>query len=298
MSAAPNHPLVTTNHDETSMGLDLLPVITNHDKAMMSDDIRAQLRAFSLERSEGPDANIIRALYASFDEHNGRFWGGGLLPVPILVTNPHTTRAFADASEFSGFGCKQQMRMRTACARGSYPTKFEPGKRGFWRMRPGHRFEDRVRWLSDVVLHEMIHLWLNQIDAPGRNEHQGHGAIFTAECNRIGTELGLLPVRIRRRNSDPRETPASPQWPHCVRPGGMYGAFYGDLWEWVPGEGEEVEPSQLQKLLAAYTALVKVWIDPATTDEDRERFMSIIKGSARDTPGPSVMISHDMGLAA
>src|ERR671914_804974 len=115
----------------------------------------------------------------------------------------------------------------------------------------------------------MVHLWLNQIEAPGRHEHQGHGAVFTAECNRIGAELGLPPVRSRRRKGDLRDAPISSQWPFCVRPGGEYGGFYGDLWERVPGEEEEPEPSQLQKLLETYAAFVRIWIDPATTDEDR-----------------------------
>jgi hypothetical protein len=85
----------------------------------MNDElIREQLRAFSLKDAEGPDRDVIRACYAFFDRHNEAFWGGELRPVPILVTPPTSPRAYADAAEFSGFGCKQQMRVRPTCARG------------------------------------------------------------------------------------------------------------------------------------------------------------------------------------
>ena len=38
-------------------------------------DIRDQIRAFSLSRAEGPDREIIRALYRMEDEINQRFFG-------------------------------------------------------------------------------------------------------------------------------------------------------------------------------------------------------------------------------
>jgi hypothetical protein len=217
-------------------------------------DIRAAIRDFSLREAEGPDRELIIALYEAFDEHNARFWDSALTPVPILITPPTSPKAFADASEFSGFGCRQQLRMRPACARGVYPigaygTAPKPG----WRMLPGHPLKDRLRWLSDVVLHEMVHLWLNQIEHPDRHDHQGHGKPFCAECNRISSMMSpALPnVVPRRRKGQAASLPIGAQWPHNVRPGGEHGPCYGLLWELISGE-EELDDGGFAALCVAH----------------------------------------------
>jgi hypothetical protein len=235
-------------------------VMTNGD-----EDIRQRVLAFSLEEAEGPDRDVIKACCEAFGRHSAAFWGGELQPVPILITPPTSAHAQADAAEYSGFGCRQQMRIRPACARGAYPTGVV--KPGGWRMRPGHDFADRLLWRGDLILHEAVHLWLNQIEAEGRHEHKGHGKPFTAECNRISGLLGLPQVRARRRRGEPRELPISPEWPFCVRPGGEFGGFYGTLWERVDGEVEppEAPATQLEKLIA-------IWEHETTTDVDRAAF--------------------------
>jgi hypothetical protein len=227
-------------------------------------DIRSEIRAFSLSEAEGPDREIVRALYETFDRHNTVFWAGELHPVPILISPPTSARAFADASEFSGFGCKQQMRVRPSVARGIHNSDRQPGVKPFHRMTPEHDLEDRLRWLSDLVLHEMVHLWLNQIEHPGQHEHQGHGAAFTSECNRIGTVLGLPLVKSRRRRNDPPSLPISGQWPQNVRPGGDCGPFYGQLWEAVAAIDEPFD---------GFAQLCAAWEDPRVTETDRRRFM-------------------------
>jgi hypothetical protein len=258
----------TEGNDLTSMTL----VTTSHDtRNGMMPDIREQIRAFSLSRAEGPDREIIQALYRIFDEHNAAFWGGQLDPVVILITPPPSARASADAAEFSGFGCRQQMRVRPNIARGICNSERPQGVREFHRMVPGHALEERLRWLSDLTLHEMIHLWLNQIEHPGRHEHQGHGAPFTAACNRIGGLLGLEPVVSRRRMKDGARVGISSAWPFYVRPGGMYGGFYGGLWERVVAEAADPPPDDAAFDGAVF--LYSAWTDCRVQDGDRWAFM-------------------------
>jgi Helix-turn-helix len=233
---------------------------------MRRNDIRARIREFSLTEAEGPDASVIAALYRFFDEHNEAFWGGKVHPVPILITPPTSARAYADAAEFSAFGCRQQLRVRPGVARGTHNRTKDQGTTAFWRMRGNHAPEGRLRWLSDLVLHEMVHLWLSQIEDPHREEHDGHGRSFTDECNRIGGMLGLPEVQARRRKQDPRDLPISPDWPFCCRPAGMYGRHYLDLWEQVPAA---VQPFD------GLAHLVAAWGDERVTDAHRTEFLAL-----------------------
>jgi hypothetical protein len=262
-------------------------------------DIRAAIRDFSLREAEGPDRELIIALYEAFDEHNARFWDSALNPVPILITPPTSPKAFADASEFSGFGCRQQLRMRPACARGVFPIgAYGAAPKPGWRMLPGHPFEDRLRWLSDVVLHEMVHLWLNQIEHPDRHDHQGHGKPFCAECNRIGAMVSppFPNVVPRRRKGDASSLPIGAQWPHNVRPGGEHGPYYGLLWELIQGE-EELDDGGFAALYGAH--------DKATAEaiaKFQERYGYVSIATRRETapesprtpePDTTVTISFD-----
>jgi len=44
----------------------------------------------------------------------------------------------------------------------------------------------------------------------------GHGDEFTAWCNRIGPDLGLVPVVGRKPRG--RKVPLSRYWPSCAKP--------------------------------------------------------------------------------
>jgi hypothetical protein len=247
-------------------------VTTNQDaRDGTMADIRDQIRTFSLSRAEGPDRETIQTLYRLVDEINQHFFGGKLDPVVILITPPSSARASADAAEFSGFGCRQQMRIRPSVARGGHNSERPQGVKPFHRMVPGHALEDRERYLWDLALHESVHLWLNQVEDPRRHEHQGHGAPFTAECNRIGALLGLDPVVSRRRNKDDARVGISSAWPFCVRPGGAHGAFYGGLWEHVAAEAADPVPGND---VFDYVAFLRhAWTDPRGTDEGRDAFL-------------------------
>lgn len=159
--------------------------------------------------------------------------------------------------------------MRPACVTGEFPIgAFGDEPRPGWRMRPGHDLADRHRWLKDVVLHEMVHQRLNQLNHPGRHDQGGHGPAFTAECNRIGEMMGLPAVKPRGRKG--KDIPISSQWPLCVRPSGMYGHYYGDLWEFIEDETRPL--TQFDKLCATFEGFVAVWKDPRTTEDDIVRF--------------------------
>jgi hypothetical protein len=231
----------------------------------MTTDIQAQIERFSLEQAEGRDAEIIKRLYGTFREHNGRFFRCELPPAPILITLRVSPKAQADYADFSAFGCKHQIRIRPACARGQYPIGaygVTPPPKPVWRMRPGHDLEVRFLWLGDLLLHEMAHLRMNQLGTPEQG-YGGHGPAFAAECNRIGDALGWLPVVPKRRQGDGPSTLIASQWPFCTFAGGELACErYAGLWEMI---GEKEAPR------SPYQELCDAWI--GAPDGDRRLFV-------------------------
>src|SRR3712207_8376658 len=77
----------------------------------------------------------------------------------------------------------------------------------------------------------------------------------------------------------------SPQWPHCVRPGGMFGPYYGTLWERAGDEGtgkntnttDIDEQTQVQLLCKAWWTFANLYINEETTDEDRAEFQRMCR---------------------
>jgi hypothetical protein len=223
----------------------MLSSLVEKNEVLMSKrptDIQTAIMEFSLIKADGPDRGLIVELYKAFRLNNETYFGGSLEPAPILLTPPTSPKAQADYANFSAFGCKHQIRVRPACARGVYPTgAYEGVPRKGWRMRPGHPIEDRLVWLQDLVLHEMVHLAMEQRGVR-EDGYKGHGPVFTSECNRIGAMLGLPNVRSKRRKGQGEEVLISSQWPFCAWPGGEHRCKrYGQLWEFVdaPEEAED-----------------------------------------------------------
>jgi len=87
--------------------------------------------------------------------------------------------------------------------------------------KPDHK-EGQILIIKDVVLHEMIHQYINEI-LKG-NARFIHGPVFRDVCNDIGKKLNLGPVL----TGDP--VYACNNWPHNVRPKGYYlGAYERNL---------------------------------------------------------------------
>jgi hypothetical protein len=244
--------------------------------------IQTAIMEFSLSKADGPDRELIVALYEAFRFNNKTYFGGDLDPAPILLTTPTSPKAQADYANFSAFGCRHQIRVRPACARGVYPTgAYEGVPRKGWRMRPGHPIEDRLVWLQDLVLHEMVHLAMEQRGVR-EDGYKGHGPVFTSEVNRIGTMLGLPSVRSKRRKGQGEEILISSQWPFCAWPGGEHRCErYGQLWEYVDAP-EELEDG-LTALCEAYEKASGVerahfhvryslghWVPDDASEEERE----------------------------
>jgi hypothetical protein len=123
--------------------------------------------------------------------------------------------------------------------------------------------EGRFLVLADVLLHETIHQYHDEIIGQVERSYHGHGPAFRDECIRIGKELGLPPVRTSKARGPEKDLPSCAHWPFNVRPEGYYrGAL--DSGPEATKEGGEAEadenasterpaaePEQLAKFITA-----------------------------------------------
>jgi hypothetical protein len=80
----------------------------------------------------------------------------------------------------------------------------------------------RHRFVEDVLLHEMIHQFHQEVTGQHEHSYHGHGPAFRDKANEIGAALGLSRVRDSKRRGAEKHLPSCAQWPHCVRPNGYY----------------------------------------------------------------------------
>lgn len=173
---------------------------------------RQAFEAFVLEHAEPRHRDVLRFLYERWHEYNERFFTGQLVVPYILLAEPKMPSALGDCAPVSGFGARSQIRIRPSIVFGGHPL-----------VRSGAAFaEGRLRFAADVLLHEMVHQYHQEVTGVTEDSYSGHGPAFRDECNRIGALLGLPPVRTCKARGRDRDLPSCSHWPHNVRPPDYY----------------------------------------------------------------------------
>ena len=89
--------------------------------------------------------------------------------------------------------------------------------------------EGFVHILKDITLHEMVHAYCHLVLSQPELTYYGHGPVFSRECNRIGTILGLPRVRTSwNRSHDDSDMFLCNHWPHAVRDNDFYQGAWRD----------------------------------------------------------------------
>jgi hypothetical protein len=146
-------------------------------------------------------------LYDLWDSWNEQFFDGRMVAPYILLSEPSIPRAYGDCSPVSGFGGLSQIRIRPSLLTGSHPA-----------VRGGDEYaEGRFQMVADVLLHESVHQWAQEVTGKRERGDHGHGPAFRDKCNEIGAHLGLPPVGSRRAKG-----PRCQHWPHVIRAAGYY----------------------------------------------------------------------------
>lgn len=137
-----------------------------------------------------------KALFVAYEALNRAFFAGALPPATLLWTAPGSPRAYADHIAVDEHGIRFRIRV-------------SPSIRKYG-----------LRFMLDVVLHEMMHVACNHLDQDNESGYRGHGPKFAARCNTVGVRLGLAEVAAKGKRSG---RPDCAQWPLNVRPDGYYG---------------------------------------------------------------------------
>jgi hypothetical protein len=112
------------------------------------------------------------------------------------------------------------------------------------KVQAGEEYaEGRFLLIADVLLHETIHQYHDELTGKTEDSYHGHGPAFRDECNRIGKALGLPPVRTSKARGPEKDLPSCAHWPLNVRPEGYYrGAF--ETGPEAGKDGEEAEADE------------------------------------------------------
>ena len=177
---------------------------------------REAFREFVLSKTEDYEKPSIARLYMDWERYNRLYFDGALVVPYIMLITTGIPAAYGDCGPDSGFGGCMRIRIRRSLITGTHPVM--TGGSG--------NAEGRYRFVSDVLLHEMIHQFQFEILHDWDESYKGHGPTFRDRANRIGETLKLGKVRIAKKRGKEKDLPSCAQFPHCVRPGDYYLGAY------------------------------------------------------------------------
>lgn len=223
--------------------------------------IRQAIRDFALKDAELWYKLQLVRLYDAWEKWNDQFFNSEMVVPCIFVTEPHTPRALADCSNFSAFGSRSQIRIRPSILTGKHPN-----------INPDAPMEGRIRFVSDIMLHEMIHQFQNEVLNQPENSYKGHGPAFASKCNEIGAVLGLDKVRMAKARGKDKDLPSCAYWPFNVRPLDYFLGAYVPLVEEVKkeksgGDGESEDGGGVDEGLDGVESFITKFLK--LTEENR-----------------------------
>jgi hypothetical protein len=200
---------------------------------------REEFVAYVLGKAKAWHREQMGRLYGEWADWNERHFSGRLTVPYLLLTSPTSPRALGDYGKVSCFGGYGQICIRPTLLTGKHRC-----------LRAGAEFaEGRFRFVADVFLHESVHQHCDEVLGNLELSYKGHGPVFAGECNRIGSALGLPPVRPAKARGPNKDLPSCAYWPHNVRPDGYYLGAYVPAGATDSGvekdDGEQDEPDSL-----------------------------------------------------
>ena len=201
------------------------------------DDVVAISHDFTRRRATGLWGEFEPLLLDHFDRFNDEFFDGKLPRLEVKMGQCSSPRTVL--GEYAHRGDHGMLGEITINKR-----LFHNGVKGVIvedGTRPGF-----LRYVDDVLLHEMTHAYCHLVLYQIESSYRGHGPVFTAECNRIGAKIGLDPVRSSKsRKAIEAHMHKCNHWPWCVRDPAYYLGAVVD----VGDSSKEVEDDELASLL-------------------------------------------------
>ena len=198
---------------------------------------REDFERFVLAQAEPWHREHLTALYTAWHTYNTSYFEGEMTAPYLLLAEPKTPRFYGDTSPATGFGAKLQIRIRPSLVQGTHPHL----------LHGSQAPAGRQRFVDDILLHETIHQYQMEILGVYEASYDWHGPTFRDNANRIGTVLGLPPVRVSKVPKKELGTPSCAQWPSNVRPAGYYQGAVCHGWK-LPPLPEEKLYAELARL--------------------------------------------------
>jgi hypothetical protein len=232
------------------------PVPSTRDRSPSDEERerRQEFVRFALHDAEPWHREHLGRLYADWAEYNATYFGGLLVPPYILLAEPSSPRRYGDFGTVSAWGARSQIRLRPSLLTGKHPD-----------INAAAPDEGRYRFVTDILLHEMLHQFAQEVTGLQDKSYHGHGPAFRDECNRIGAMLGLPPVRICKKRGKAKDLPSCSQWPHNVRPGDWYMGAYTpprDIEDDAPSDEILIVPANPLQM----ASLLRALLTPADLD--------------------------------
>jgi hypothetical protein len=170
----------------------------------------------------------LERLYGCWVSINRDHFGDACVQPHIVLAEPKMPTALGDHAPVSGWGSRNQIRLRPSLITGSHKM-----------VKSGDEFaEGRMRFVEDVLLHEAVHQYCDEVLHRPECSYKGHGPVFAGECNRIGAAHRLPPVRPAKARGKLKDLPSCAQWPYNVR---LADYYLGALEEPAPDSDDEHE---------------------------------------------------------
>ncbi len=175
---------------------------------------REQMRKYILEHSEPWHREHLGHLGRLWEQWNIEHFDAAMVIATILLSNPTNPRRLGQCGPISGFGCRSEIIIRPSLLTGTHPmvhfgTEYERG---------------RSLLVADVLLHEMIHQWQQEVTGDTDKNYKHHGPTFSTKANEIGARLGLPLVgrTYKKRDCADKGLESPSYWPYIVRPEGYF----------------------------------------------------------------------------
>lgn len=187
--------------------------------------------SYVLDQAEPWHRDHLTRLYRLWEDANAKWYDGALVPPIILLAEPGEPKRYGQCSPVSSYGCRSEIRIRPSLLAGTHPHIRHPG-------------EGANRFAEDVLLHEQIHQWQQEVTGQLEDGYHGHGPTFRDKANEISNDLGLGWVRTSKRRGPDSGLDSCAQWPHCVRHPDHYHGVY------VPARRDRLSDEAVAQALA------------------------------------------------
>lgn len=207
------------------------------------------------EESDEPlEQAVYGHLVGRWQEYNDSYFGGRLSQ-PLILCGSTPPRALGECVRLGDVEHRSQITINRRIVVGISPNVNRP-----WPAL------GCVRFVEDILLHEIVHQYTLEIGGETAS-YRGHGQVFCRHCNRIGGELGLKQVVVKRRGRQQRGWPEGNRWPHNVRPTGYY---LGDVdpTEYLPETS--AQPRKARDGTTDYARILS-YVNKLLTNRDYER---------------------------